>query len=165
MVVARREGRAAGRACGAIPGHEVTGLLEGAPALYVVECGGRDFGRGDKLLWRDARAWRNGRRAGLRSPWRDPWGFESLRPHHTQPHTACGLAMTTLLACGPHPQPPAVYTGRRSDSASIPLTIRYRNQSEISPHAIHPGTTSSSQRGEVTRYKAPATRTDFSRQE
>ena len=44
MVVARREGRAAGRACGAIPGHEVTGLFEGALALYVVECGGRASG-------------------------------------------------------------------------------------------------------------------------
>ena len=40
--------------------------------------------------------------------------------------------------------------GRRSFSASQPRTTRYRNQMEITHHAIHPGTNSSSHNGIVT---------------
>jgi hypothetical protein len=32
-------------------------------------------------LDRSSRAWRNGRRAGFRSRWGNPWGFESPRSH------------------------------------------------------------------------------------
>ena len=39
-----------------------------------------------------SRAWRNGRRAGFRSRWGNPWGFESPRSH--TPLT-CAFAILT----------------------------------------------------------------------
>ncbi len=55
-----------------------------------------------------------------------------------------GLAMTALLACGRQ-------TARRPERATMPFTMRYRNQSEMRPQASQPGAISRSHRGDVIR--------------
>ena len=55
-----------------------------------------------------------------------------------------GLAMTALLACGRQ-------TARRPERATMPFTMRYRNQSEMRTQASQPGAISRSHRGDVIR--------------
>ena len=63
-------------------GSNIVSITESRGEIY-----GRNFvdsGRFSRHLERDSTRGRGGigRRAGFRFRWRDPWGFESLRPHH-----------------------------------------------------------------------------------
>src|SRR5437016_3051450 len=51
------------------------------PRLDVVVFAARVVFDGVRVRWSLTREWRNGRRAGLRIPWGNPWGFESPLPH------------------------------------------------------------------------------------
>jgi len=94
-------------------------------------------------LERSSRAWRNGRRAGFRSRWGNPWGFESPRSHT---RLARRFALHLPLAClgsdgrlsTPCQRAAPALGRRRPGSASPPCRRLRRPGQEERPHPAQP---------------------------